>query len=203
MKIMDSEKMFLNKRYVTGANNALKRYFLRNGVIKQYVATPLARKTIRDEDIWYDLEDLPLDMQEKYRDMAISASDLSKTSRASNSKKQNIFDSEEVLIYVTPNTPILPVVGNILPSDGTNAYTVIMKDGTLKLKPILICWNCHWSELFTGATTYKNNVFCLASELSPEQRQQYLDEIILLKDVPGFLAQFETESIEKEKGKTM
>ena len=51
-----------------------------------------------------------------------------------------------------------------------------------------MCVNCHWSELFTGQTKYKNNVFCLVSDLDPESIDNFVDKIITLEQVPEYLA---------------
>jgi hypothetical protein len=159
-----------------------------NGVLKKYIATPLARKTVKESDIWYDLSELPPEVQESIQDMATTPEELARGAKPKSlGKKINIYDNDEVVIYVNKGTLLLPVVGNLLPNDGTNAYTVDWSSGEPNLKPILICWGCHWSELFTGQTKYKNNVFCLASDLSPEQREYFIDDIITLEDTREFL----------------
>lgn len=197
---MDQNRLFINSRYINGKIAGLPRYVCHRGVIKRYVASPIARKTFKPDDIYYAFDELPEEVKSLIDDMTISAEDLIDNYNAKNDKGIGVIDAEKVLIYVTPNTPLLPVVGNILPSDGTHAYTVEIEDDDLKLKPILICWGCHWSELFTGQTRYKNNVFCLASELSEELLQAYIDDIILLKDVPEYLSQLESSpNMEDEK----
>lgn len=183
---MDSEKLFINKRYVQNLEGKYTIYMNRNGVLKKIGSNPLFKRLLTEENTWYDLSELPLNLQNSLHNMGVTASELLQY----NNKVQNknrIIDSDDVTIFVKEDTPILPVVGNLLPSDGTHAYTVIFKDGKPSLKPIVICWDCHWSELFTGLTSYGNNVFCLASELTPEQRERFLDEIITLREAAEFL----------------
>ena len=190
---MESEKLFINKRYVKDLEGKYTIYMSRNGILKKVVNNPLFKRVLTEDNTWYDLHELPINLQESLHNMAITASELAKYLNKGENKNK-IIDSEDVTIFVKEDTLILPVVGNILPSDGTHAYTVIFKDGVPSLKPIIICWNCHWSELFTGLTPYGNNVFCLVSELSNEQRKRFLDEIISLKEAAEFLESKEISS---------
>lgn len=183
---MEQNKLFVNKRNVPELSGKYTRYVNKNGVLKRFIPSPLAKLTIDDNDIWYDYSELPLDLQEKLCDLTITQDELPNNVNGM-IKKNNIIDSQEVKIFVTPDTLLFPIVGNLLPTDGTYAYTVVMENDKLRIKPIDVCWNCHWSELFTGQSDYGNNVFCLVSELSKEQMVQFLDDIIRLRDVPEFL----------------
>lgn len=182
---MEREKLFLNARYVPALEGKYTKYVNRNGVLKKVSNSPLLKRITTEKDIWYDLGELPEELQNKFHDMAITVSELQKKTK--NFSPNSVLDSEEVLVYVKDSTLLLPIVGNLLPTDGTPAYTVVLKNESLLLKPIVVCWNCHWSELFTGQTEYENNVFCLVSDLTSDQRQEFLDDIITLGDVPEFL----------------
>lgn len=184
---MDQDKLFVNGRYILELEKDIPKYINKNGVFKKIVNSPISKKIINDKDIWFALEDLPSDIQEKVLDNAVSSKDFIVKNYSKTISKSSVLNQEDVLVYVTSNTLLLPIVGNVLPSDGLNAYTVVNKRGHLMLKPIIVCWNCHWSELFAGQTVYENNVFCLASDLSMEQLNNYFDYIIKLKDVPSYL----------------
>ena len=101
--------------------------------------------------------------------------------------KMYVYDNDRTKVLVTESTPLMPIVGNFLPSDGVNAYTVKITNGKYKLVPILICVSCHWSDLFSGNTKYGENVFCLASDLPRELLEKHIEEIITLGEVPKFL----------------
>ena len=90
-------------------------------------------------------------------------------------------------IHINDDTLLLPIVGNFLPSDGMNAYTIFRRDGVSHLEPILVCWNMHWSELFTGNTKYGNNVFCLKDDLNTALRERFESDFIRLGDASSLL----------------
>lgn len=180
-------KLFINKRYVRNAAGNYTIYVNRNGVLKKVALSPLLKRVTNEKDIWYDLEEFTQDIQNQLKDMAVSLDELKDLTAKPNKnmKKDSFLDSDGVLIYVSKDIELLPIVGNFLPNDGVNAYTIVCSKETgyiPKLKPIIVCWNCHWSELFTGQTTYGNNVFCLASELTDEQRKIFIKDIITLEN---------------------
>ena len=181
---MEKDKLFINKRYLPDLKGTYPLYMNRNGVFKKIQSTVFASRIAGPDNVWYDLSDLPKEYQERFADISISPTEVTK---AFNGKIKSFYDNEKVLIYVKDDTELLPIVGNLLPNDGVPAFTVITEEDKLKLEPIIVCWNCHWSELFSGITRYGMNVFCLASDLSPEQREVFARDIIKLSDVPDFL----------------
>lgn len=179
---------FLSEKYVPeNMKNKLKVYTLVSGAFKECLPYRFTKKMVGTKNLFFDLEELPLDIQEKYTDMAIDVSDnLGQMYEKNNTAY--VYDKNNVKVYVNDNTPLLPVVGKILPSDNVHAYTVRRnKIGELMLVPIVICIDCHWSDLFSGRTKYRNNVFCLTSDLSEDLINEHIDDVILLKDVPFFL----------------
>ncbi len=186
---MDINDLVVNSRYVPKSSiRGLKInvYVLNNGVLKKAIVSPLLSKSTPKNNLWYRLEDLPSELQLALEDVSISVVDLM-AKFGSKKSSNDIFDNDNTKIYVSSNTKLLPVVGNILPSDGVPAFTVIMDGNRPKLKGIPVCWNCHWSELFSGTTKYGENVFCLASDLSDGQKELYKEDIITLSDTPKFL----------------
>lgn len=105
-------------------------------------------------------------------------------------------NGEQIRIPIKNDTYILPVVNNLLVGntyeDGKdkelqrliNLYTAKKKNGywTLELITTLI----HGSELFIGETEYGMNVFCLVSDLGPEEVEKMADKIIQVKDLDDF-----------------
>lgn len=178
------EDLFVNRRYLKFLNDSYPLYINHNGVLKRCLSKFISTRSFDSDDFWYRLSDIPASYAEKVLDVAISLEDIK------NIKKKNadtVLDSDEVKVYVTEETLLLPIVGNLLPDDGVNAYTVVYKGGKLTLKPILVCWGCHWSELFTGQTKYGANVFCLGSDLGKELMMRFASEMIPLRDVPTYL----------------
>ena len=94
-----------------------------------------------------------------------------------------IYDTEDIRVYINGDVALLPVVGN-LNTMNINLYTI--EENKLILIPI-ITYKGHWIELISGQTKYKENVFCLASDLTEEQRQQFANKIITLEEVPKYL----------------
>lgn len=184
MKIENST-LFINSRY-TGDIKGIPTYVNHNGVLKKYISSRLANRIVDTNNKYYALEDLPQELQERYLDISVSLVELAHGSKIEQ-KENTIYDAENTLIFVKDDTLVLPVVGNILPDDGIPAFTVVDLEGVSKLKSILICWGCHWSELFAGITKYENNVFCLASDLTEEQRIYFENEIISLSEVNDYL----------------
>lgn len=184
---MNNDELLINERYVKDIASGKKTYTLVSGAVKEFRLTPLTRKLIKKDSLWYRLKDFDQETQERLEDMAITLEDLQMQLNRSKVTKDRVLDAYNVSVYVDESTMLLPVVGNILPSDSTCAYTVKFVNGMPTLQTILVCWGCHWSELFTGQTKYGNNVFCLASDLTPEVRAQYLDEMIPLGQVQEFL----------------
>jgi hypothetical protein len=180
---MEEDRLFVNRRNARDLKN-IPLYTNNTGALKKCLSNMIALKTINEQFLWYALDDLPYELQEQLKDFAIKANEMPK-----NIKDNHLYDEEQVKIYVTNNTQLLPIVGNFLPSDDIHAYTVVEENGKLKLKPILICWNCHWSELFAGITKYGENVFCLVSDLTKEQQQFFNNKIISLIEVPDYLEQ--------------
>jgi len=183
---MENDKLFINKRYLPDLKGTYPLYMNRNGVFKRIQSNLFASRIAGPDNIWYDLSDLPQEYQERFADISISPTEVTKSF---NGKIESFYDNEQVLIYVKDNTELLPVVGNLLPNDGVPAFTVVNNGDKLNIKPIIICWDCHWSELFSGTTEYGMNVFCLASDLSPEQRIIFANDIIELSEVPDYLEQ--------------
>lgn len=204
------EDLFVNRRVVFEfeKNNgkphtSLFRYPIfmnHNGVLKRI--NPILIRKMPNENIWFQLSYLPDDYQSALKEEAVRAEDL--TGFSMTNKRQHegsVYSNSEdggIRIYVNDDLLVLPIVDKLLPSDGVNAYTVVIENGECNLKEILVCWGCHWSELFTGETKYGKNVFCLASDLSPEQREQFIDDIIRLGDVPDYLASFEKNNQNKK-----
>lgn len=184
---MNDEK-YLSRRYALGLKG-YKTYINNNGVFKEFKLNIISRSLIDHDKLFYKLSDLPVEIQEKYGDMAVDAEELNSAHSVQiDHGKQYVIDENDTKIYIGDNTPLLPIVGNFLPSDGLNAYTVKNKNDKLILVPILICYNCHWADLFSGNTKYGNNVFCLVSDLPREKIEDYADSVLMLKDVPAFLS---------------
>ncbi len=187
---MDLNDLVVNQRYVPKSSiKGLKLpvYTLNNGVLKKALASPLLLRSVSRDNIWFRLSDLPSDLQMALEDVSISAESLMEQYRPKKTANYNVFDNDNIKVYVSSTTQVLPVVGNILPNDGIPAFTVILVNGKPKLQGIPVCWNCHWSELFSGQTKYGENVFCLASDLTEEQRIRFQDDIIEIKDAPAYL----------------
>lgn len=185
--------LFINKKNVPNLGKSYKTYTNHNGVMKEFKLGLLSSKIINKKLIWYKLEELPKYLQESLKDKAQTLEEINDLLTKQN-RKQEFYDKDEVRVYVTNNTEIMSVVGNILPIDGVYAYTVVVKNDQITLKPILT--GVHWSDLFAGNTNFGKNVFCLASDLTEEQRKYFKDEIIELKDALDFL---ENNNIKKFK----
>lgn len=172
-----------------------KQFVVNNGVIKEFKPSKFTWRLVNDNNIFIKLNDLPIESQNKLSSEAITDEELINLSYKKKNN-QNIYSEEGTKVYVNDETPVLPIVGNFLPNDGVNAYTVIYKDdGSLGLEPILVCWNCHWADLFSGETKYGDNVFCLVSDLPVEAIERISDYIIPLKEVPNIV------NISKTKGR--
>ena len=173
----------------------VKQFVVNNGVIKEYKPSRFSRRIINNNDIFVKLSDLPIDIQSKLSSESITSEELVNISYKKKSEN-NIYSEEGTKVYVTEDTPVLPIVGNFLPSDGVNAYTAVYKeDGSLGLEPILVCWNCHWADLFTGNTKYGENVFCLVSDLPIDVIERARNYIIPLSEAPNIV------EISKSKGR--
>jgi len=187
---MDLNDLVVNQRYVPKSSiKGLKLpiYTLNNGILKKAIASPLLLRSVSKDNLWFKLSDLPSDLQLALEDVSISAENLMAQYRPKRTANNDVFDNDNIKVYVSSTTEVLPIVGNILPNDGVPAFTVVMQDGKPKLKGIPVCWDCHWSELFSGQTKYGENVFCLASDLTEEQRIRFQDDIIQIKDAPSLL----------------
>ena len=178
---MNLDKLFVNKRYTNGISNKFPMYVINNGNIKRYVPNKFSKNYITDSDIWYKLEDLPKSLQEKLADVSITGNELRTI------KQRDFVYSKGNRKNISDKTLIMPVVGKLLPQDGVQAYTAILTPSGYTLKEIIVCWPYHWSDLFTGNTKYGNNVFCLASELSDEQIEEFAEDIIPLENVGTIL----------------
>lgn len=181
-------KKFLSVRYVPKELlKDVKIYMLSNGVFKECLPFVITRKVVHLKNIYCDFDEMPLDIQQKYEDMVISEDD--NLSKIYFTKKGGyIYDNNKVKVVINENTYVLPIVGNLLPSDDVTPYTVLFNNGNYVLVPILISLRNHWSLIYTGGTRYGNNVFCLASELPKEKLEEHADEIIMVKDVPNYLS---------------
>lgn len=180
------DTLFVNGKYVPKLGASFKRYLNHNGVLKEFKLLALSSKIVNKKMIWYKLEDLPKYLQESLKDKSLTREEILELSTKAY-RKQEFVDKNNVRIYLTDNTEIIPIVGNFLPSDGVYAYTVVVVNNQVTLKPIPILSGCHWSDLFAGNTNYGKNVFCLAIDLNLQQREDFKDEIILLKDALDFL----------------
>ena len=159
-----------------------------NGVFKEVMPLLLRMRSLDHNTLFYKLTDLPENLQEEYEDMSVSPKELLGKKIKIEKGSEYVVDNFGTKVRVSPKTYLLPIVGNFLPSDGVNAFTVKNVNGKLELIPIIVCVNCHWSELFTGQTKYKNNVFCLVSDLDPESIDNFVDKIITLEQAPEYLA---------------
>lgn len=182
------EDKYISKRYTGDIPGIKKIYMNHNGVFKEVMPLLLRMRSLDKNTLFYRLSDLSPSLQEEYEDMAISPKEILKQRIKFDKNNEYVVDNFGTKVRVTPKTYLLPVVGNFLPSDGVGAYTVRKLNDKLELVPIIVCVNCHWAELFTGQTKYKNNVFCLVSDLDPESIDKYLDQIITLDKVPEYLA---------------
>jgi len=190
MDKIDKSRLFIKKKHLPEVDDNILSFTVHNGVVKRVSNSPLAKRMTGQDNVWYRLSDLPENIQDMVIDMAVSIEDMAQmTYNKKSQRKYAIYDNDNVKIYLQKSTELLPIVGNLLPSDGTNAYTVVKTKDGLDLRQILICWNCHWADLFTGNTKYGENVFCLASDLNDEQRIRFADDIITLEDVPEFLGE--------------
>lgn len=178
------DNLYINSRYINSADNKWPKYICYNGVLKRYIPSLITKRIVNEDNVYYAMKDLPEFWQEKLRDMAVTPEELSHLKK---SKAGNIIDNEGVIIFVNGNTLLVPIVGNFLPEDGIDAYTVVMNGDKPSLKPILVCFNCHWSDLFTGNTVYGDNVFCLLSDLPLDIQQRMANQTIALKNVSEFL----------------
>lgn len=181
------EDKYISKRY-TGNIPRIKIYMNNNGVFKEVMPLLLRMRSLDKNSLFYKLSDLPPALQEEYEDMSVSPKELLGKKIKIEKDSEYVIDNFGTKVRVSPKTYLLPIVGNFLPSDGVNAFTVKNVNGKLELIPIIVCVNCHWSELFTGQTKYKNNVFCLVSDLDPESIDNFVDKIITLEQVPEYLA---------------
>lgn len=155
-----------------------------NKISKSFILSTGSWKKAQDQnEIWCKLSDLPFEIQESLSHMANTLSEITH-------KKEptvGIYDNSHVKIFVDGDTLLVPVVGRLLPSDGIYAYTIKLKHGKPSLESIVVCWNCHWSDLFAGNTEFGNNVFCLFTDLSEQQQKDFYSDAIPLKDIPQFL----------------
>lgn len=181
------EDKYISKRY-TGNIPGIKIYMNNNGVFKEVMPLLLRMRSLDHNTLFYKLTDLPENLQEEYEDMSVSPKELLGKKIKIEKGSEYVVDNFGTKVRVSPKTYLLPIVGNFLPSDGVNAFTVKNVNGKLELIPIIVCVNCHWSELFTGQTKYKNNVFCLVSDLDPESIDNFVDKIITLEQVPEYIA---------------
>ena len=99
--------------------------------------------------------------------------------------KRTICNVENTKVYITTETKLLPVVGNLYFRD-IHLYSTKIEEGKILLIPI-ITYKGSWAELFTGETKYKENLFCLVSDLTDEERINFASKFILLKEVPEYL----------------
>lgn len=187
------EKLFINSRYIKG-NTKAPMYVNHNGVIKRYVPSPFTKRDALRSGIWYSVDELPKEMRDTIDiDMAITQEDLLKHFRKVASKKSGLpsvyATNEKLKFHLTDDTLLLPIVDNFLPYDGINAYTIIEKDGSPQLKAILVNYDCHWSELYTGETKYGNNVFCLAQDLPKDVQEKFAECFITLSQALDYLSQ--------------
>ncbi len=174
------ERYFISKNTFRNGKGKYPEYVVHNGVIKEYIPSPLSQDKISDSKLYYCLDDIPNPLRSILRVRAVKESTLVERVRRNG-------------IMSDPNTPILPIVGNLLPSDGVNAYTVVFNNGLPELRAFLVCWDFHWSELYTGQTGFGYNVFCLVEDLTPEQRDNYIDKIITLGEVQKYLDMHKNE----------
>lgn len=178
---------FLNDRYVPQQlKEKLKVYTFNNGIFKECLPYRFSKKILGTENLYFDFDALPEELQLKYEDMVININEDLNIFTDKNNVRY-VYDKNNIKVRINENTPILPIVGNILPSDDVHAYTIRKKDGIYTLIPIVICIDCHWSDLFSGRTKYGKNVFCLASDLSKDILEEHIAEIITLKDASNFL----------------
>ena len=183
---MNDNDLFVNQKHVPRLGSGYKRYMNHNGMLKEFLLGPLSSKIVDKKLIWFKLEDLPNYLQVSLKDKALTIEEI----RLYSDKKERIqefYDLDGTRIYVTDTTEIMPIVGNFSPHDGICAYTVVVRNNKITLKPILS--SPHWLDIFAGNTEYGINVFCLASDLSSKQREDFQDEIIELKDALDFLEQ--------------
>ena len=167
------EDKYISKRY-TGNIPGIKIYMNNNGVFKEVMPLLLRMRSLDHNTLFYKLTDLPENLQEEYEDMSISPKELLSKKIKIEKGSEYVVDNFGTKVRVSPKTYLLPIVGNFLPSDGVNAFTVKNINGKL--------------ELITGQTKYKNNVFCLVSDLEPESIENFVDKIITLEQVPEYLA---------------
>ncbi len=155
-----------------------------NKILKSFILSTGSWKKAQDQNkLWCKLSDLPFEIQESLSHMANTLSEITHKKESTS----GIYDNSHVKIFVDGETLLVPVVGRLLPSDGIYAYTIKLKQNKPSIEPIVVCWNCHWSDLFAGNTEFGNNVFCLFTDLSDQQRKDFYDDAIPLKDIPQFL----------------
>lgn len=189
---MNLENVFVNRRYLSFLDVNYPVYCNNNGVMKKCLSGRFALKMFPEEKLWYCLNDLPESIRENVMDVAISIEEIDEHFQKRKTHSA-IYDGDGTQIFVKDDVLILPIVGNLLPSDGTPAFTVVTHDEKPHLEPILVCWGCHWSELFTGQTKYGFNVFCLVSDLTKEQIDMFVDDIICLGDSISYLEELNRE----------
>lgn len=179
---MENE-LFINARYLGTSASKFNQYYNHKGVLKRYIPSRFSRKIIDHNNLWCKLSDLPGYLQEELSDMSNTLEEIMYDQFLT----QGFYDSHDVRIFIDQDTLVLPVVGKVLATDGTPAFTVVEEDNTLIIKPILVCWNCHWSDLFAGNTKYGNNVFCMFSDLSENQKEIFKGEAITVGELPEYL----------------
>lgn len=186
---------YINTRYIEGKVNAPK-YVQNNGIFKKCANSLVSRMQIYKDKLYYSIEDLPKELQLKYADMAIDEEDMLNQKIVKSGKNSYFYDNCNTKVLINDMTLLVPVVGNILLNDENNvgAFTVKEENGKLTLSPIIICVNCHWSDLYTGQTKYGNNVFCLLSDLDINAIDRFIDKAIYLKDAFYYLKQLENKS---------
>lgn len=193
------QELFINKRYLGEYAGSAALYYNNKGVLKRYIPSKFTKKIVDEDLLWCRLADLPEELQVKLYHMANTLEDI----MYQKTHIKDVYDTNKVKVYISRETELLQVVNKILPSDGTHAYTVVWKDDKLDLKPIVVCWNCHWSDLFSGNSEFGDNVFCLASDLPTMQREAFKEDIITLEQVPELihLEKPKVHTIQKQKPK--
>lgn len=181
---MVTTNKYISKKIIN-LNGNYKIYMNHNGIMKECNPFIIFRKKISDENLYYKLDELPEEIQIKYISESIDETKLAIIKEVGD--KQFFIDSNNNKIEINEDTLLLPIVGNFLPDDEINAYRVIIRDNKLFLSPILVCINCHWADLFSGNTRYGNNVFCLASDIPKDKIDDYLEDMITLKEAYEYL----------------
>lgn len=187
---MAKERMFINKSDFPSLEGKYPLYVINGGKMRRILPEFLANRLLAESNFWITLDDLPERYRTSLQSFALSESVI-QNGHAKRVRSNRVRDKDNVLVYVNDQTPLLPAMNHSV-SDEIPVFTVERQSDVLVLSPILTCRGKS-KGLFTGETEYGANVFVLASDLSKDVLERYIDDIISLEEVPAYI-----ESVKKD-----